>query len=231
MDVATLLSDPPALHLDAAGNPVPFEADHRVLRLIADAVGPGSRTLETGGGLSTLVFAVSGCEHTCVVPFEIEAQRISAWCREHGVSTERLRFETKRSEDALPHLDATELDLVLIDGGHGFPTPFVDWYFAGKRLREGGLLVIDDTHLWTGAVLRDFLTEQPGWSLQENFAMRSAVFRRDAIFDGHEEWVDQPYVVKRSFHTGSRGLVRRVVRGADLLRREGPAGLRARLRG
>jgi predicted O-methyltransferase YrrM len=230
VDLDTLLSNPPALHLDAAGNPVPFEADLRVLRRIADAVGPGSRTLETGGGLSTLVFAVRGCEHTCVVPFETEVQRITAWCREHGVPTENLRFETRRSEEALPQLEPTELDLVLVDGGHGFPTPFVDWWYAGRRLRAGGLLVIDDTHLWTGAVLRDFLAEQPGWTLQETFAMRAAIVRRDAVLEGHEDWVDQPYVVKRSFHQGARGTVRRGVRGLDLLRREGPAALRERLR-
>jgi hypothetical protein len=118
---------------------------------------------------------------------------------------------------------------VLIDGGHGFPTPFVDWYYAGKRLKAGGLLIIDDTHLWTGAVLRNFLTEQPGWTLVENFAMRSAVFRRDTVDDHFDEWVHQPYVVKRSFHSGARGLVRKAARGADLVRREGIGGIRARL--
>jgi predicted O-methyltransferase YrrM len=231
VDLEALLADPPSLHIDAAGRPVPFEADLRVLRLIAASVGEGSRTLETGGGLSTLVFVLTGCEHTCVVPFREEVQRIRAWCSRNAVADDRLTFATARSEDALPHLDPSPLDLVLIDGGHGFPTPFVDWWYAGRRLRPGGLLVIDDTHLWTGAVLRDFLDEQPGWTLVQRLPMRAAVFRRepgaDADFD---EWVHQPYVVRRSFHAGPRGAIRKAVRGADLLRREGLDGLRARLR-
>jgi predicted O-methyltransferase YrrM len=229
VDIEALLAAPPALHVDSAGNPVPFESDLRILRLIARSVGEGSRTLETGGGLSTLVFTVRGCEHTCVVPWTEEVDRIRRWCADNGVPDETLAFATARSEEALPALgDDAPLDLVLIDGGHGFPTPFIDWWYAGRRLRPGGLLIIDDTHLWTGAVLRDFLDEQPGWTLVERLPMRAAVFRRedggDAEFD---EWVHQPYVVRRSYERGARNAVRKAVKAADLVRREGLSGLRA----
>jgi predicted O-methyltransferase YrrM len=222
VDVETLLANPPSLHVDPEGRPVPFEADPRMLRRIAASVGEGSRTLETGAGLSTLVFAVAGCEHTCVVPFVEEVERIRGWCEGNGVPTEKLRFEVARSEEVVPRLaDDGPLDLVLIDGGHGFPTPFVDWWYAGRRLKVGGTLIIDDTHLWTGAVLRDFLAEQPAWELVEKLPMRAAIFRRVAPDPQHEEWVDQPYVVKRSFAFGARGLVRQAARSADIVRRDG----------
>jgi predicted O-methyltransferase YrrM len=231
VDVETLLANPPSLHLDPSGRPVPFEADPRMLRRIASSVRDGSRTLETGAGLSTLVFAVAGCEHTCVVPFVEEVERIRGWCEANGVPTDRLRFETARSEEVVPRLARDGLlDLVLIDGGHGFPTPFVDWWYAGRRLRVGGLLIIDDTHLWTGAVLRDFLAEQPAWEVVEVLPMRAAVLRRVAEDPAHEEWVDQPYVRRRSFAFGARGRVRQAVRVLDLVRREGPRALVRRAR-
>jgi predicted O-methyltransferase YrrM len=231
MDVETLLAHPPSLHVDPEGRPVPFEADERMLRRIAAEVGDGSRTLETGAGLSTLVFAVSGCEHTCVVPFVEEVERIRGWCEANGVPTDRLRFETARSEDVVPRLAGDgPLDLVLIDGGHGFPTPFVDWWYAGRRLRVGGVLIVDDTHLWTGAVLRDFLAEQPAWEMVETLPMRAAVLRRVAEDPAHEEWVDQPYVRRRSFAFGARGRVRQAVRAVDYARREGLGALVRRAR-
>jgi predicted O-methyltransferase YrrM len=230
VDLETLLASPPSLHLDPEGRPVPFEADPRMLRLIAASVHDGARTLETGAGLSTLVFAVAGCEHTCVVPFVEEVERIRGWCEASGVPAGRLRFETARSEAVLPSLGDGPLDLVLIDGGHGFPTPFVDWWYAGRRLRVGGTLIVDDTHLWTGAVLRDFLAEQPAWEMVEKLPMRAAVFRRAAEDPAHEEWVDQPYVVKRSFAFGARGRVRQAVRAADVVRREGLGALVRRAR-
>src|SRR4029077_5196434 len=133
-----------------------------MLRRIAGEVARGSLPLETGAGLSTLVFAVSGCEHTCVVPFVEEVERIRGWCEANGVPTERLRLETARSEERVSRLAGDgPLDLVLIDGGHGFPTPFVDWWYAGRRLKGGGTLIIDDNHLWTGPVLRGFLAGPP----------------------------------------------------------------------
>jgi hypothetical protein len=141
------------------------------------------------------------------------------------VRTDQLTFVHDRSEAALPRLDPTPLDLVLIDGGHGFPTPFVDWQYAGLRLREGGVLIVDDTHLWTGAVLRDFLDAQPGWEPLERLPMRVAAFRRTSVATTHEDFVDQPYVLRRSYHSGPRGALRRAVRGADVLRREGMSGV------
>jgi hypothetical protein len=221
MDLDGLLAAPPALHVDAEGRPVRLEVSPVLLRRVDEAVVAGSRTLETGIGLSTVLFALKGATHTCVAPWGTDIQRLRDWCAGAGIDTSGLTFCQGRSEDVLPALDRTPLDAVLIDGGHGFPAPFIDWWYAGRRLVPGGTLFVDDTQLWTGAVLRDFLSEQPEWDLVERLPMRAAVLRRVAADDPErfEEWVHQPYVVRRSWIHGWRGLVRRAVRGGELVRR------------
>jgi methyltransferase family protein len=219
VDLNQLLAEPPVLHVAADGTPAPFESSEEILRTIDEHVGDGSHTLETGAGLSTVLFALKGSNHTCVVPFAEEVDRIKKWCAGEGVSTERVRFVTERSEDALPAMDGEPLDLVLIDGGHAFPSPFIDWYYAARRLRPGGILIVDDTQLWTGRVLDRFLREEPGWERIRNVPMRASVFRCTAEPGDLKEWVHQPYVVKRSYSFGARGLVRQAVKAADAVRR------------
>ena len=74
--------------------------------------------------------------------------------------------------------------------------PFADWLYCAPRLAVGGVLVVDDTHLWTGAVLRDFLAEDPDWRLEALFP-HGAAFRKIKAFR-NKEWNEQPYVLKRS---------------------------------
>jgi methyltransferase family protein len=198
--LAGLLSDPPPLHGDD-GARQSFGVAPEALEVIRDAVRPGSRTLETGAGVSTCAFAVLGAVHDCVVPVQHEIDRIRAWCAEHGVDASGLRFHAARSQDALPRLEPEPLDFVLIDGAHAFPVPFVDFEFAALRLRAGGTLLIDDVHLWTGATLRAFLDEQPGWeAVAHPRPERFAVFRRTEVL-GDVSWTEQPFVARRS-HTG-----------------------------
>ena len=107
---------------------------------------------------------------------------------------------------------------MLIDGGHGFPTPFIDWYYAGRRLRLGGTLIVDDIHLWTGRVLADFLSESDDWETVTHVPMRAAAFQRVADDDPLEDWPSQPYVARRSYASGPRALVRRGVKAAHMAR-------------
>ena len=157
----------------------------------------GWHTLETGSGLSSLIFASKGCCHTCVTPFQSESDRIVGYCREQGIPIERLSFQIGFSHYVLPRLaDDGPLDLVLIDGGHGFPIPFVDWLYCAPRIREGGIVIVDDTQLWTGAVLRDFLMADPDWRVDTLFE-RGAAFRKVNSYR-EKEWNEQPYVLARS---------------------------------
>src|SRR5262249_457194 len=102
------------------------------------------------------------------------------------------------SENALPQLRPTGLDLVLIDGCHGFPAPFIDWYYAGSGLKANGILIIDDTQLWTGDVLRKFLIAEPDWQHDCDVLSRTAVFRKLNASELLKEWPLQPYTLRHS---------------------------------
>src|SRR4051812_19996956 len=150
------------------------------LAYLEATVTPGQRTLETGSGLSTITFALRGAEHTCIVPDPAEPERIRAYCQRRGIDTGGLRFHVAPSERALPTLQLDPLDLVLIDGSHSFPQVFIDWLYVQTALKVGGTLIVDDVHIWTGKVLRDFLRSEPEWELEERWAGRTATFRKIA---------------------------------------------------
>jgi hypothetical protein len=195
-ELADLLASAPGIH---GSGEVTYGLSEDTLRFLDDAVTSGSETLETGAGLSTLLFACKGAAHTCITPSAGEVERLRRHCADRGVSTGRVRFVVGESQRALPGLDAPArgLDLVLIDGGHGFPVPFVDWLFTAPRLRVGGLLVVDDTQLWTGEVLRDFLLSESAWRPEATFS-HGCAFRKVSD-DVLKEWNLQPYVHDRSF--------------------------------
>jgi predicted O-methyltransferase YrrM len=212
MDVETLIAHPPLLHADRAGRAVSWRAGDQLLRYLDATVHPGDATLETGAGLSTLVFAMNRCVHTAVVPDQAQADRILGWCSENGVPSDTIRFEIASSETALPKLGQTPLDLVLIDGAHGFPLPFLDWFYAGRRLRAGGIVVVDDVQIWTGRVLQGFLHADRQWSVEHKHRFEFVAAKR--VAEGPVgEWTEQPYVLRRSFTTGSSSIVRKMVGG------------------
>jgi hypothetical protein len=198
MELDDLLRVQPKLHQDTSGQPHSWQLSDDVLRFIDTHVREGSETLETGAGVSTVLFALKGASHTCIVPAADEVARIKEFCREHFIPLHKLRFEVDRSEECLPKLRIAHLDLVLIDGAHGFPIPFLDWYYTADRLKIGGTLIIDDTQVWTCQTLKNFLTAEPEWRLEADFPPRSAVFTK--LQDGgrgKNEWL-QPFVVQET---------------------------------
>lgn len=198
MAVDELLANSPKFHLDQTGERASWAISETVLRFLDENVDSSFHTLETGAGFSTVVFAAKSARHTSVVPSHDEVERIREYCAAHGISTENLEFHVEKSEVALPRLDPTELDLVLIDGSHSFPSPFIDWYYTAFRLRVGGILVIDDTQLWTGHVLKRFLEAEPGWTLCPEPVGIAAAFVKECAMPELRSWEDQPFVARRS---------------------------------
>lgn len=203
-----VLRDQPAIHGDAgATDLITYGLLEEALQFLDRTVRPGDRTLETGSGFSTIVFALKGARHVCIVPNQPEVDRILAYCAERGIATDELRFVVEPSERVLPGLESEPLDLVLIDGSHSFPQVFIDWFYVAPALKIGGHLLVDDAHVWTGGVLRDFLASEPEWEMVDELGGRTAIFRKVAEVDPDKLWTKQAYVVKHS-HLGLISMAR-----------------------
>ena len=136
-----------------------------------------------------------------MVPDQDQVDRLCEYCSTNNISLENVDFLLDRSEIILPTLDIKPLDLVLIDGRHAFPTPFIDWFYTAPSLKLGGRLLIDDTHLWTGSILTDFLSSDEDWELEKDFAGRAALFVKRRSGGEQKWWGEQPYVVTNSQST------------------------------
>jgi hypothetical protein len=200
--VSQLCREQPNLHGDIGRHQWGLAAE--VLRWIARHVNEGDATLETGCGYSTLVFAAAGCRHTVISPSEIEHARIREWGEQNGIDFAQVAFVAERSEKVLPSLKTPPLSVALIDGWHGFPGPFIDWFFIAQLMSVGGFLIVDDVHIRACAILRDFLqTERGRWESCGQI-YRTAMFRKltDELFAG--DWNTQPFNATPRLSAGER---------------------------
>ena len=141
---------------------------------------PGMATLETGAGSSTIVFAAAGTTHHAVTHDPAEATRIRALCEQLGISSAGVSFHIGSSHEVLPTLEPPPLDLVLLDGAHGFPYPILDWWFTAPRVKVGGRVLLDDAYMPPVTAILDGLESDPAWEVEPAISFRTAVVRRRA---------------------------------------------------
>jgi hypothetical protein len=191
-DIETVLADPPQVHYGAPSGV--WATDRSCYEFIATELpAEGAATLETGCGISTVLLAMWSAEHVCVVPSPAEADACRRYLEERG-HPDRVTFEVGWSDEVLPHLTGPALDLVLVDGGHGFPAPIVDWYYAASRLREGGVVILDDLQLPQVRLgLPEFLAADPRWESVEATS-KWAAYRRLTAGSLREEWRSQTFL-------------------------------------
>jgi predicted O-methyltransferase YrrM len=199
--VDRLLADPPVVHvMDDAPQPTMgvWSTDRDCYEFLARHCPPAARTLETGTGLSTALFAAFGAEHVAVTPQAYEVENVLAYCKRKGIAADRVTYELGGSHEVLPRLEG-ELDLVFIDGGHGFPVPMIDWFYAAGRLRQHGLVVLDDVALPAVAALTQYLDSDPRWPLVHR-TDKWAAYRRASSDPVAEDWYVQPFYAQRSVY-------------------------------
>lgn len=213
MDVEDLLASAPALHRIDQQTLGTHALSDDVLRYIDGTVDASCRTLETGAGMSTILFAIKQTHHICISPDQGEFDRIREFCGAADIGLDRTEFIVAKSQNVLPTLSADELDIVLIDGDHAFPMPFIDFYYATRLLRLGGRLILDDTMIHPCRVLDRFLREDPAWILERTF-LRASIFRTVAPLTD-TDWNRQPFVVRNS----EDRVVTNMKAGFDLLRK------------
>jgi hypothetical protein len=158
------------------------------LRWLEENVTAGMATLETGAGSSTIVFAAAGAEHEAVTPDAEEEGRIRDACDRLGVDSSSVHFRIGPSHEVLPALELRELDLVLVDGAHGFPYPILDWWFLAPRLRVGGLMLLDDAYMPPVGALVDALRAQPAWEVAAAIGHRTVAVRKLSDELPHRDW-------------------------------------------
>ena len=162
------------------------------------------RIIETGAGNSTISFLF--CNPSAVIsicPDKIIFEKINSYCANHSIGTEQMRGIVGFSEWELPQIaegaKATGqfFDFALIDGHHGWPNVFVDFCYINALTSQGSLIMIDDIQLHSVRELANFLIEQPGFSLVTDLG-KALIFRKTTRETGIPEWIDQPYIVRRS---------------------------------
>ena len=197
--VGRVISAPPPVHPDAPNGAV-WSTTRSCYDFMADHVHPGSRTLETGAGISTVLFAAWGCEHLAIVPFIDEVDAIRSYCSDKGIDITTVAFDIRPSEVALPELpDASEFDLVFIDGGHGFPLPVVDWFYGAGRLRRGGVVVFDDVQLpQVSSFLEMFMDRDDRWQPLQSTSKWRAYRRMSEGSLAEGEWTQSFFPVPKS---------------------------------
>jgi hypothetical protein len=170
----SLRDSPPSLHRGDEFWGLAWEA----LAWIERNVEAGMRTLETGAGASTMVFAARGAVHDAVTPDAEEEERIRRACSERGIDDSRVTFHIGRSHEVLPTLEPEPLDLVLVDGAHGFPYPVLDWWYLAGRVRDDGQMLLDDAYLPSVAAIVDYARASEAWRLEEPASFRTARLRK-----------------------------------------------------
>ena len=160
--------------------------------------------LETGAGNSTIMMLFLLPEKLISIAPDADLfERIKYFCQINGISDVALEKYIDGSQWALPkiaqdnRLSEPILDFALIDGCHGYPTCCVDLEYINALLKQGGYLCIDDTQVHTVKEMAQFLIESPTFSLELDMH-KFLVFKKLTAERHFGEFVDQPYIIKRS---------------------------------
>ena len=196
----TALAERPEFHDDPArgqGLTRFLSLSDRSLSYLISIVTEHSVTLETGNGFTTLLLAILAGKHFSVSPDEPVFARIHSFLRHHQwtVAPQSLVCLLGGSQVVLPRETLPLLDIVLIDGNHGFPLPFIDWFYTSRLLRTGGILMVDDCQLWTGRTLREFLLREREWRQVFDDEEKTCAFMKIAPTAVTKDWYQQEAVV------------------------------------
>jgi len=167
---AALRADPPGLHASGEYWGLAWAA----LEWLERNVRPGWSTLETGSGASTVVFAAAGAAHEAVTPDAGEEERIRSRCAGLGVDDGNVTFRIGPSHEVLPRWEPRPLDLVLVDGAHGFPYPILDWWHVAPHVRVGGTVLLDDAYLPAVSAIVDYARSSDAWRVDDAVSFRTA---------------------------------------------------------
>lgn len=144
---------------------------------------PIQRSMETGCGVSTLIFSHLSSHHTV---FAIDKGQTITNTKASGLlNSAATAFVEGPTQSTLPsHKFQAKLQAALLDGPHAFPLPHLEYYYVYPHLEEGALLIIDN--MWMPGIhdLFEFLKSDDMFSLVD-IVNWTAFFRRTSapVFD------------------------------------------------
>ncbi len=159
------------------------------------------QSVETGCGASTILFS-RYCERHTVYTYDDKAEENSSVnfvleSREfRGDKVKWIFGPTQRTlfSDPLDH----DVDMMLIDGPHGYPFPELEYFAFYKRLKPGGILIVDDIHIPTIYNLYKFLSQDDSF-YSHGVVATTAFFQRSntpPINMEGDEWTLQRYNIQ-----------------------------------
>jgi len=186
-----LAADLPSFH---QGGATRWSALPGILATLEQSVGPDVRSIETGCGASTVVFAAGGGRHTVISPDPREHDLVRAYCEEQGIDCSNVTFVADSSDRVLPELAVPgSLDVAFIDGAHSFPYAIVDWHYLSLALEVGGRMLVDDVAIPAITPLFHFMKSDAAWRYEELPDNRAALFVKLAEPAAVEDYTRQPY--------------------------------------
>ena len=151
-----------------------------------------TKSIETGIGFSTFIFADRGCDHTVCFPIKYVKENVQKYAKEVNISLDNVEFIVGLSQSTLPKIKK-RFNFALIDGDHMFPCPMIDFYYINNLLDINGTLIIDDLQIPSVRILYDFLIVSKKWSLIQILDHeRSCAFKK-LDHDPHEWFGLQEY--------------------------------------
>ena len=159
------------------------------------------QSVETGCGASTILFS-KYCERHTVYTYDDKAEENSSVnfvLESPEFRADKVKWifgPTQRTifSDPLDH----DVDMMLIDGPHGYPFPELEYFAFYKRLKPGGILIVDDIHIPTIYNLYKFLLQDDSF-YSHGVAATTAFFERSnaPAFDMESDgWKLQRYIVQ-----------------------------------
>jgi len=158
-------------------------------------IGPIDNTVETGSGKTTLLFSHLSGNHL-VFALEGENRSISAVRQSDLFNPKTVTFIEGPTQKTLPQYEFSDpLSIALIDGPHCYPFPDLEYYYFYPKLREGGLLLLDDIQIPTIRRMFDIIKADRMFDLIDirdymAFFRRTDVRTINPFGDG---WGDQGY--------------------------------------
>ena len=137
---------------------------------------------------------------TCTLEGQHFIDRLIKSIKDFKLPYEFFNLHIGQSESLLPKIVLDKdpfVDFFLIDGGHGWPTVFVDFCYAYYATKQNGFIALDDTQLLSVSTLASFLMEQPGFEIALNLD-KTIIFKKLYADRYLPDFGGQPYITSQT---------------------------------